>query len=61
MAQGRSDTQASLKRQIDDLRKQIYDVDLEVQKFRLQGNLIHIPNLEAAKLGVPEKGGGHRS
>ena len=49
MAQGVGETQVSLKRHLEALSKQIYDIDIQIQTFKQQGNLMCISNLEAAK------------
>ena len=51
MAQG-SHTLVDLKMKLDKLSEQIFDIDLQIQKFKQQRNLQHIPNLEAAKVTI---------
>ena len=48
-------SQAALKRQIDSLSAQIYQIDLQIQKFKQQAQPQHIPNLEAAKLELQKQ------
>ena len=40
---------AQLKRNIDQLSKEIYEIDLRIQSFRAQRNNTHISAIEAAK------------
>ena len=40
---------AQLMRNIDQLSKEIFEIDLRIQSFRAQGNNTQIPRLEAAK------------
>ena len=55
MAAGRH-TQASLKREIDDISKQIFEIDLKIQSFQSQGpNNPHTPALKEAKLELQKK------
>ena len=51
MAQG-GQTQADLKRKLDQLSQEIIQIDLRIQWFKQQGNLQHIANLEAAKVKI---------
>ena len=49
-------SQASLKRELDALLKQIYEIDIKIQQFKSQQqNHHHIPNLEAAKVDIQRK------
>ena len=54
MAQGGGvvESQAELKRKLDQLSSQIHQIDLQIQTFKEQGNAQHITNLEAAKLEI---------
>ena len=55
MAEGGS-TQASLKREIKDISKQIFEINIKIQSFQSQGpNNPHIPALKEAKLKLQEK------
>ena len=55
MAEG-GHTQASLKREIDDISKQIFKIDIKIQSFQSQGpNNLHIPALQEAKLELQKK------
>ena len=49
MAENGRMSQTALKRHIDSLSDQIYQIDLQVQKFKQQAQPQHIPNLDAAK------------
>ena len=49
MAEGGCVSLAQLKRDLDSLSQQIFQIDLKIQQFRQQNNTQHIPNLEAAK------------
>ena len=40
---------AQLKRELDSLSQQIFQIDLKIQQFRQQNNTQNISNLEAAK------------
>ena len=51
MTQG-GQTQSNLKRKLDQLSQEIFQIDLRIQQFKQQGNLQHIPNLEAAKVKI---------
>ena len=43
-------TQAGLKREIDEISRQIYEIDLKIQQFSTQQNPEnHIANLQATK------------
>ena len=55
MAEGRPMLQATLKRHITLLSVQIYQKDLQIQKFKQQAQSQHIPNLEAAKLNLQKQ------
>ena len=49
-------TQASLKREIEDISKQIFEIDIKIQSFQSQGpNNPHIPALKEAKLELQKK------
>ena len=50
MVQAGGVSQVSLKRELDQLSKEIYDIDLKIQQLKQVGNLTHVPNLEAAKI-----------
>ena len=55
MAEG-GRTQASLKREIEDILKQIFEIDIKIQSFQSQGpNNPHIPALKEAKLELQKK------
>ena len=45
-------TQANLKRKLDQLHEQIFQTDLRIPQFKQQGNLQHVPNFEAAKVKI---------
>ena len=48
-------SQAALKRKIDSLSKQIFEIDLKIQSFRHQEDKVEdIHNLEAAKLQLQQ-------
>ena len=47
--------QAQLKREFDQLAKEIFEIDLKILSFRSQYNCTHIPALEAAKSGLPQQ------
>ena len=49
MAEGGRVSLAQLKRELDSLSQQIFQIDLKIQQFRQQNNTQHISNLEAAK------------
>ena len=40
-------SQAKLKKKLDQLSSQIYQINLQIQTFKQQGNTQHIPYLEA--------------
>ena len=46
MAQG-GPSQAQLKRELEELSRQIFEIDIKIQSFSQQGNNNHIPALEA--------------
>ena len=46
---------AQLKRNIKQLSKEIYEIDLKIQEFRAQGNDAHIPALETAKHDIQKQ------
>ena len=54
VAEGGPMSQAILKKHIDSLSAQRYQIDSEMQKFKQQSQL-HIPNLEAAKLELQKQ------
>ena len=48
-------SQAALKRKIDSLSRQIFEIDLKIQSFRHQEDTVEdIRNLEAAKLQLQQ-------
>ena len=49
MAEGGRVSLGQLKRDLDSLSQQIFQIDLKIQQFRQQNNTQHIPNLKAAK------------
>ena len=55
MAEG-GHTQASLKKEIEDISKQIFEINIKIQSFQSQGpNNPHIPALKEAKLELQKK------
>ena len=48
-------SQAAPKRELDRLLAEIYQIDLQIQIFRQQGNSWHIANLKAAKLELRKR------
>ena len=48
-------SQAQLKRDIDEIFRQIFEMDLKIQDFKQQGNYEHIFELEAAKKKSPKR------
>ena len=55
MAEGRC-TQASLKREIEDILKQIFEIDIKIQSFQSQGpKNPQIPAWKEAKLELQKK------
>ena len=55
MAQDGEVSQAKFKRELDQLSKMIFEIDLKIQSFRAQGNNTHIPALEAAKAEIEKQ------
>ena len=55
MAQGGPVSQVQLKRELEELSRQIFEIDLKIQSFKQQGNSNHIPKLEAAKAEMTKK------
>ena len=48
-------SQAALKRKIESLSKQIFEIDLKIQSFRQQEDKVEaVRNLEAAKLQLQQ-------
>ena len=55
MAQGSHElSQAALKRELEQFSSKNFQIDLQIQMFAQQGNTVHIPNFEAAKV-EPQK------
>ena len=48
-------SQAQLKRDLDSLSKQIFDIDLAIQRQQGSGNTQTIANLEAAKVEIQKE------
>ena len=55
MAQGDEVSQAQCKRELDQLSKEIFEIDLKIHSFRAQGNNTHIPVLEAARAEITKQ------
>ena len=55
MAEGGRVSQAQLKRDLDSLSKQIFDIDLPIQRQQASGNTQTIANLEAAKVEIQKE------
>ena len=55
MAEGGCVSQAQLKRDLDSLSKQIFDIDLAIQRQQGSGNTQTIANLEAAKVEIQKE------
>ena len=55
MAEGGEVSQAQLKRELIQLSKEIFEIDLNIQSSRDQGNNTHIPALEATKLEIQKQ------
>ena len=51
----RGPSQAELKRRLDSLSKQIFEIDLKIQSFRTQGKVDTVCDLEAAKLELQKQ------
>ena len=52
MAEGGHVSQAQLKRELDQLSKELFGIDIKIQSFRAQGNNTHIPALEAVRAEI---------
>ena len=52
MAQGSQESKAQLKRDLDQLGKDLYNIDLQLQRKRKSQQQGHIPTLEQAKLDI---------
>ena len=57
MVQG-GQTQADLKRKLDQLSHKIFQIDLRIQQFKQQGKLQYIPNLEAVEVKIQKRHSG---
>ena len=47
--------QAAIKQELNSISSQIYQIDLQIQNFRQQGNQKVMPCLKAAKLELQKK------
>ena len=52
MAQTDRVSQAALKRELDSLSQDTFQIGLKIQQFKMSGNTANVQNLETAKLVI---------
>ena len=55
MTQAAPTSQAQLKRELEALSKDIFEIDLKIEQFRQQRKVQHIASLEAAKIELQKR------